>query len=236
MSHAMHSGRMGHGEEFWQNVVHWRSDWQTALVFFLRTQWAVWRDKKIRHWKMNLPRSVGVQYATGEEHRNSCRKNEEAEPEQVRCPVVDVSGGESNVWCSKEQYCIGTWNVRSISQSKLDMVKQEMVRVSINILDISEIKWMGMGEFNLDDHYVYYWGKESVRRNGVILIVNKNPKCSHGCNLKNNRMILVHFQDKRFSITIIQVYAPIINAKEAEVEWFYKDLPELAPYKMCFSS
>ena len=104
-----------------------------------------------------------------------------------------------------------------------------MVRMSINILDISEIKWMGMGEFNSDDHYVYYWGKESVRRNGVILIVNMNPKCSHGCNLKNNRMILVHFQNKRFSITIIQIYAPIINAKEAEAEWFYKDLPELAP-------
>ena len=116
-----------------KNVVHWRSDWQTALVFFLRTQWAVWRDKKIRHWKMNLPRSVGVQYAAGEEHRNSCRKNEEAEPEQVRCPVVDVSGGESKVWCSKEQYCIGTWNVRSMNQGKSDVVKQEMARVNIDI-------------------------------------------------------------------------------------------------------
>ena len=106
------------------------------------------------------------------------------------------------------------------------MVKQEMARVSINILDISELKWMGMGEFNSDDYYVYYWGKESLRRNDIV---NKSPKCSRGCSLKNNRMILLRLQGKPFSITIIQVYDPIINAKEAEVEWFYKDLPELAP-------
>ena len=114
-----------------------------------------------------------------------------------------------------------------MNQGKLDMVKQEMARVNIDILGIGELKWMRMGEFNSDDHYIYYCGQESLRRNGVTLIVNKRVRNTlHRCNLKNNRMVLVRFQGKPFSITIIQVYAPIINAKEAEVEWFYKDLPE----------
>ena len=95
--------------------------------------------------KDEFPRSVGVQYATGEERRNSYRKNEEAETKQKQCPGVDVSGAESKVQCCKEQYCIGTWNVRSINQGKLEMVKQEMERVNIDILGISELKWTGMG-------------------------------------------------------------------------------------------
>ena len=96
----------------------------------------------------------------------------------------------------KEQYCIGTWNVRSMSQGKLKVVKQ-MARVNIDSLGNSELKWTGLGEFNSDDHYVYYCGQESLRRNGVTIIVNKSPKC----NLKNNRTISVQFQDKPFNIT-----------------------------------
>ena len=91
---------------------------------------------------------------------------------------MDVSGGESKVQCFKEQYCIGTWNVRYMNQGKLEVVKQEMARVNIDILGISELKWTGMGEFNSDDHYIYYCGRESLRRNGIALIVHKSPKCS----------------------------------------------------------
>ena len=124
----------------------------------------------LRH---ELPRSVGVQYATGEEWRNNSRKNEETEPKQKQSPVVDVPGDRSKVQCCKEQYCIGTWNVRSMNQVKLEVVKQKMPRVNVSILGISELKWTGMGEFNSDDHYIYYCGEESLRRNGVALIVNK---------------------------------------------------------------
>ena len=102
------------------------------------------------------PRLVGAQYATGEEWRNSSRRNEEAEPKQKQCQVVDVTGDKSEVQCYKEQYCIGTWNVRSMNQGKLEVVKHEMARVNIDILGISELKWTGMGEFNSDDHHIYY--------------------------------------------------------------------------------
>ena len=88
-------------------------------------------------------------------------------------PGLDVSGGESKVWCYKQQYCKGTWNVRSMNQGKLEVVKQKMARVNINIVGISKLKWTGMGEFNSDDHYIYYCGQESLRRNGVALILNK---------------------------------------------------------------
>ena len=87
--------------------------------------------------------------------------------------VVNVTGDESKVQCYKEQYCIGTWNVRSMNQSKLEVVKQEMARTNVDILGISELKWTGMGEFNSDDHYIYYCGQESLRRNGVAIIINK---------------------------------------------------------------
>ena len=119
------------------------------------------------------PRSVGIQYTPGEELRNSSRRNEEAEPKRKQHPGVGVTGDGSKVRCYKEQYCTGTWNVRSMNQGKLEVVNQEMARVSIDILGISEIKWTGMGEFNSDDHYIYYCGQESLRRNGVAIIVNK---------------------------------------------------------------
>ena len=118
-------------------------------------------------------RSVGAQYATVDQWRNNSRKNGEMEPKQKQHPVVDVTGDGSKVQCSKEQYCIGTLNVRSMNQGKLKVVKQEMARVNMNILGISELKWTGMGEFNSDDHYIYYCGQESLRRNGVAIMVNK---------------------------------------------------------------
>ena len=97
--------------------------------------------------------------------------------------------------------------------------------MNIDILEISELKWMGMDEFNSDGHYTYYYGQEFLKRNRVVLIVNKTVQYAVlGCSLKNNRMILVHFQGKSFNITVIQVYAPTTNAKQAEVEWFYEDL------------
>ena len=115
-----------------------------------------------------------------------------------------------------------------MNQDKLEVVKQEMARVSIDILGISELKWTRMGEFNSDDHYIYYYGQESLRKSGMALIVNKSVwNAVLGCNDKNNRMISVHFQGKPFSITLIQVYAPTTNAKEVEVEWFYEDLQDL---------
>ena len=138
---------------------------------------------------------------------------------------MDVTGDRSKVQCYKEQYCIGTWNVRSMNLGKLEMVKQEMTRGNVDILGISELKWTGMGEFNSDDHYIYYYGQESLRRNGVTIIVNKKvPNAVLGCSLKNDRMISVHFQGKPFNITVIQVYALTSNPEEAEVERFYEDL------------
>ena len=125
-----------------------------------------------------------------------------------------------------------------MNQGKFVVVKQEMARVNINILGISKLRWTGMGEFNSDDHYIYYCGQESLRRNGVAIIVNKRVQNAVlGCNLKNNRMISVRFQDKPFNITVIQVYAPTSNTEEAEVERFYEDLQDLLkhPKKMSFS-
>ena len=152
---------------------------------------------------------------------------------------MDVTGDRSKVQCCKEQYCIGTWNARSMNQGKLEVVKQETARVNINILGISQLKWTGMGEFNSDDHCIYYCGQGSLRkkkkRNGVVIMVNKRVQNAVlGCNLKNGRMISVHFQGKPFNITAIQAYAPTSNAEEAEVESFpedLKDLLELTPKK-----
>ena len=112
--------------------------------------------------KEELPRSVGAQYATGDQWRKNSRKNEGMEPQQKQYPAVDVTGDRSKVQCCKEQYCIGTLNVRSMNQGKLEVVKQEMARVNVNILGISKRKWTGMGEFNSDDHYIYYCISDSL--------------------------------------------------------------------------
>ena len=141
---------------------------------------------------------------------------------------MDVTGDGSKVQCRKEQYCIGTWNVRSMNQGKLAVVKQEMATVNVDILGISELKWTGMGEFNSDDHYIYYCGQESLRRNGVAIMVYRRVRNAVlGCSLKNDRIISVHFQGKPFNITVIQVYALTSNAEEAEIERFYEDLQDL---------
>ena len=112
--------------------------------------------------KEELPRLVGAQYATGDQWKNNFRKNERMEPKQKQYPAVDVTGDRSKVQCCKEQCCIGTWNVRSMNQGKLEVVKQRMVRVNDDILGISELKWTGMGEFNSDDHYITTVGRNPL--------------------------------------------------------------------------
>ena len=150
------------------------------------------------------------------------------EPKQKQHPAVDVTGDGSKVRSCKQQYCKGTWNVRSMNQGKLEAVKHEMARMNIDVLGISELKWTGMGEFNSDDHCIYYCGQESLRRNGVALTVNKRVRNAVlWCNLKNDRMISVCLQGKPFKITIIQFCAPTTDAEEAEVDQFYEDLEDL---------
>ena len=155
--------------------------------------------------KDEIPRSVGAQYATGQEWWNRSRKNEEAEPKKKKCPVVDVTGNGSKVRCCKEQYFIGTWNVRSVNQGKLDVVKQEITRLNEhwhlrnqwtkkdeNLIQMTLIY---KGGFNSDDSYIYYYGEELLRRNGGALIVNRSVwNAISGCNLRNDRMISVQFQ------------------------------------------
>ena len=115
-----------------------------------------------------------------------------------------------------------------MNQGKLEVIKQQMSRVNINILGISELKWTGMGEFNSYNHYIYYWGQESLRRNGVAIMVNKKVQNAVlGCNLKNDKMLSARFQGKPFNIMVIQVYALTSNAEKAEVEQFYEDLQDL---------
>ena len=126
------------------------------------------KRQKDRTLNNELPRLVGAQYATGDQWRNNSRKNEETKPKQKQHPVVDVTGDGSKFQCCREEHCLGTWN-----QGKLEVIKQEMARVNVNMLGISELKWTGMGEFNSDDHSIYYCGQESLRQNGVALIVNK---------------------------------------------------------------
>ena len=177
------------------------------------------KRQKDRILKEELPRLVGAQYATGDQWRNNSRKNEGMETKQKQHPVVDGTGDRTKVQCYKEQYCIGTWNVRFMNQGKLEVVKQEMARVNINILGINELRWTGMGEFIY--HYLYTIISTSVGRN------------------PNYRMISVCVQGKPFNITtVIQVYALTSNAEEAEVERFYEDLQdllELTCKKMSFS-
>ena len=148
------------------------------------------KKQKDRTLKDELPRLVGAQYATGDQWGNNSRKNEGMAPKQKQHPVVNVTSDRSRVWCCKEQYCIGTWNVRYMNQGKLEVVKQETARVNIDILGISELRWTGTGEFNSDDHYTYYCEQESLRRNGVAITANNRVwNAVLGCSLKNDRMI-----------------------------------------------
>ena len=195
----------------WQRVLAKRGPLEKGManhfsLLALRTPWISWKGKKIGHWKVELLRSVGVQYATGDQWRNNSRKNEEMEQKQQHHPIMNVTGDGSKVWWCKEQYCIGTWNVRSMNQGKLEVVTQEMARVNIDVLEISELKWTWMGKFNSNDHYVYYCGQESLRRNEIAIIVNKRVQNAvFGCNLQNSSMISVCFQGKAFSIMVIHV-------------------------------
>ena len=135
-------------------MVHWRRKRQTTPVFLSEEPHGHYEKTKRYDTGRRASRLEGVQYVTREEQRaitNSSRKNKASWPKHKLCSVMDVSGGESKVQCCKKQYCIGTWNVRSMNQGKLEVVQQES-RVKINILGISELKWMGMGEFNSDDH------------------------------------------------------------------------------------
>ena len=165
--------------------------------------------KTLKKW---TPQVSSAQYATGDQWRNNSRKNEEMEPKQKQQPILDVTGNGSKVQCCKEQYCIGTW---SMNQGTSEVVKQEMASMNVDILGISELKWTGMGEFKSDYHYIYYCGQESLRRNAVAIMVNKRVRNAVlGCNLKNDRMISVHFKGKPFNIMVIQAYASISNAEE----------------------
>ena len=141
-------------------MVHWRREWQTTSVFLPGEPHEHYERENDRTLKDELPRSVGTQYATGDQWRNNSRENEGMEPKQKQHPAVDVTGDGSKVRCCKEQYCIGAWNVRSMNQGRLEVVKQEIARVSVSdILGIDELKWAGMGEFYSDDHYLLLWAR-----------------------------------------------------------------------------
>ena len=170
---------------------------------------------------------VGAQYATGDQWRNNFRKNEGMEPKQKQHPVVDVTGDRRKVLCCKDQYCIGTWNVRSMNQGKLEVVKQEMTRVNIDILGISELRWTEMGEFNSDDHYIYYCGQESLRRNGVAIKINKSLKCSIWMKSLKRQNDLCSFPRQTIQYHSNPSLCPTSNAEEAELEQFYEDLQDL---------
>ena len=133
--------------------------WQAVLYHYLCRSHEQYEKAKDRTLEDELPSSVSAQHATGDQGRNNSRKNEGMEPKQKQDSTVDVTGDGSKVQCCKEQYCIGTWNVRSMNQGKLEVIKQEKARVNINILGISKLNWTEMGEFNSDDHYIYYCGQ-----------------------------------------------------------------------------
>ena len=162
MSHAMqgHPRQTGHSEEFWQNTVHWIREWQTTLAFLPwepHEQYEKAKRYDTERWTPQVGRCPICYWKRVEKYS---RKNEEMEPKWKQCPIVDVTGDGSKVRCCKEQCCIGTGNVRSMNQGKLEVLKQEMARVNINILGISELKWTGMGKFNSDDHYIHHCGQE----------------------------------------------------------------------------
>ena len=143
-------------------MAYWRREWQTTSVFLPWEPYEEYEKAKNRTLKDELPRSVGAEYATGDQWRNNSRKNEGMEPKPKQHRAVDVTGDRSKVWCCKEQYCIGTWNVRSINQGKLEVVKKEMARVNVDILDMSELKQTEMGGFDSEDHYIYYCGQDPL--------------------------------------------------------------------------
>ncbi|CAH2282342.1 Hypothetical predicted protein [Pelobates cultripes] len=142
-------------------------------------------------------------------------------------PTADVFGWERKVRCCKEHFNIETWNVRTMNQGKLDVIN-EMTRLNIDILGISELKWTGMGHFTSNNHHIFYCGQESLRRNGVAIIVNHQVgKAVLGYYPINDRMISIRIQGKPFNITVIQVYAPTMDVEEAEIVQFYEDIQHM---------
>ena len=157
LSHAVygHPRQMGLGGGFWQNVVHWRREWQTTSVFLPWESHEKYEKVKRYDTERWTPQIGRCPICYRRRVRNSSRKNEKVEPKWNQHPIVDVTGDGSKVWCCEEQHCRGTWNVRSLIQGKLEVIKQEMVRVNIDILGISELKWTGMDKFNSENHYIY---------------------------------------------------------------------------------
>ena len=210
--------------------------WQTTSVFLPWEPMNSMKRQKDRTLKDEHSRSVGVQYATGDQWRNNSRKNEGMEPEQKQYPIVDRTGNRSKVWCCKEQYCIGTWNVRSMNQGKLEEVKQEKASVNIDILGISKLKWTRMGEFNSDDRYIYYCGQESLGRNGVAILVNKSPKCSTWMQSQKRQNDLCLFSRQTIqyhSYTKAILKTLLICLKYLKLIWLMYNLPSgsaLFPY------
>ena len=179
------------------------------------------RGGKKGHWKRNSPGQqvpnmiLEISGEITSERMKRCKNNTKQKQHQV----VGVTGDRSRVWCCKEQYCIGTWNVRSLNRGKLEVVKQEMARVNVDILGISQLRWTGMGEFNSDDHYIYYCGQESLRRNGVTISQQKSLKYSIWMQSQKWQNDLCLFP--RQTIKFHSNPSPCLtsNAEEAEVEW-----------------
>ena len=172
------------------------------------------KRRKDKTLKDELPRSVSAPYATGDQWRNNSRKNEEMEWKQKQHPVVDVTGDRSQIRCCKEQYYLGTWNVRSMNQGKLEVVKQEMARVKISILGVRELSWMWW------PLHLLLWGGVPQKKRSILAVHRRVQ------NAKRTEY-LCSFPRQPFIITVIQVSAPSTNAKDAEVEWFYEDLQDL---------
>ena len=236
MSHAVqgHARQTSYGGECWTICGALENGMANHFsILALRIPWTGWKGKKIWYWKMsplshlvsNMPLGKSREI-TPERMTRLSQSGNDAQLWMCLKGETKCVYGESKVWCCKEQYCIGSGNVMPMNQGKLEVVKQEMVRVNIDILGISELKWTGICEFNSNDHYFYYCEQGSLRRNGVALIVNKSVwNAVLGFCLKNDQMILVCFQGKLFNITSIQVYIPNTNAREAE--WLYEDLKDL---------
>ena len=161
--------------EFWQNVVHWRRKWQTTSALLPWEPHEQYEKTKRYDIENGLPRLVGAQYTTGEEWRITPERMKRWSQSKNNIQLWMWHDG-NKVRCCKEQYCIGTWYVRFMNQGKLEVIKQDMARVNIDILGISELKCTALGEFNSDDHYIYYYGQESCRRNGVTLTVNRRVR------------------------------------------------------------
>ena len=209
-------------------MVHRRREGQDSPVFLPQEPHEQYKKENNMPVKDESIRLEAVRYATGEEQRaitTSSKSNEMAK--QKHRSAVDVSGAESKTWCCKEEHGIGTWNVRSMNQGKLDVVKQEMARVNIDILGISELKWVGMGEFNSDDHAIYYCRQESLRRNGVALRVNKSPECTICMQTQKWQNDLILFPRQSIQHHSNPSLCHNHRCQRSEGDQFYEDLQHL---------